>query len=60
MCYNIYYNKKYEIRGVFMTNNVICMKWGNKFGPEYVNNLYYMVEKNLTIPLLWQCLKWKK
>ena len=38
-----------------MTNNVICMKWGDKFGPEYVNNLYYMVEKNLTIPHRFVC-----
>lgn len=29
--------------------NVICMKWGDKFGPEYVNRLYKMVEKNLTL-----------
>ena len=38
-----------------MTNNVICMKWGTKFGAEYVNNLYYMVEKNLTIPHRFVC-----
>ncbi len=35
--------------------NVICMKWGNKFGPEYVNRLYGMVEKNLTIPHRFVC-----
>ena len=29
-----------------MENNVICVKWGTKFGPEYVNRLYKMVEKN--------------
>lgn len=29
--------------------NVICMKWGDKFGPEYVNRLYKMVQKNLTL-----------
>lgn len=29
--------------------NVICMKWGEKFGPEYVNRLYKMVQKNLTL-----------
>lgn len=38
-----------------MQNNVICMKWGDKFGAEYVNNLYYMVEKNLTIPHRFVC-----
>lgn len=29
--------------------NVICMKWGDKFDASYVNRLYKMVEKNLTI-----------
>lgn len=32
-----------------MQNNVICMKWGNKFSSEYVNRLYRMVQKNLSI-----------
>ncbi len=35
--------------------NVICMKWGDKFGPEYVNRLHRMVEKNLTIPHRFVC-----
>ncbi len=39
-----------------MENNVICVKWGTKFGPEYVNRLYKMVEKNLTIPHRFVCL----
>ncbi len=38
-----------------MENNVICVKWGNKFGPEYVNRLYKMVEKNITIPHRFVC-----
>lgn len=38
-----------------MENNVICVKWGTKFGPEYVNSLYNMVEKNLTIPHRFVC-----
>lgn len=29
--------------------NIVCMKWGTKFGPQYVNRLYKMVEKNLTL-----------
>ena len=24
----------------------LCMKWGNKYSPEYVNNLYKMVQQN--------------
>lgn len=30
-----------------MSVNVICMKWGDKYGPEYVNKLYSMVKRNL-------------
>ncbi len=29
--------------------NVVCMKWGTKFGPQYVNRLFNMVKKNLTL-----------
>lgn len=28
--------------------NIICMKWGPAYGPEYVNRLYGMVSRNLT------------
>ena len=35
--------------------NVICIKWGDKFGPEYVNRLYHMVSKNLKIPHRFVC-----
>ena len=35
--------------------NVICMKWGDKFGAEYVNRLYKMVEKNLTLEHRFVC-----
>ena len=38
-----------------MEKNVICIKWGTKFGPEYVNNLYHMVEKNLSLPHRFVC-----
>lgn len=27
--------------------HVICMKWGTKYGPEYVNRLYAMVRRHL-------------
>jgi len=27
--------------------NIICMKWGNKYGAEYVNKLYKMISRNL-------------
>tara|TARA_R110000868_G_scaffold391136_1_gene661051 strand:- start:202 stop:1011 length:810 start_codon:yes stop_codon:yes gene_type:complete len=28
---------------------IICLKWGSKYGPEYVNKLYNMVKRNCTI-----------
>jgi hypothetical protein len=38
-----------------MALNVICLKHGSKYGPEYVNNLYNMVMRNLTIPHNFVC-----
>ena len=38
-----------------LTNNVVCIKWGTKFDAEYVNRLYRMVKKNLTIPFRFVC-----
>ena len=29
--------------------DVVCFKWGDKFGPEYVNNLYHGISRNTTI-----------
>lgn len=31
-----------------MQKNIICIKWGQKFGPEYVNRLYAMARRNIT------------
>jgi alpha-N-acetylglucosamine transferase len=36
--------------------NILCMKWGSKYGPEYVNRLYGMVARNLSIPFRFVCL----
>lgn len=30
--------------------SVVCWKWGDKFGPEYVNNLYSMLQRHLHLP----------
>lgn len=35
--------------------NVICMKWGRKYGPEYVNILKRMVGRNLSLPHRFVC-----
>jgi hypothetical protein len=40
-----------------MKNRIIlCMKWGTKYGPEYVNRLYNMVARNLTGEFRFVCL----
>ncbi len=35
--------------------NVICLKHGTKYGPEYVNNLYNMIQRHLTVPFRFVC-----
>ena len=34
---------------------IICIKWGTKFGPEYVNRLYGMIARNITPPFRLFC-----
>lgn len=34
---------------------IICIKWGSKFGAEYVNKLYGMVSRNITPPFRFVC-----
>lgn len=36
-------------------NYVVCLKWGTKYGPEYVNKLYNMVKRNITVPFEFVC-----
>jgi len=36
--------------------NVLCMKWGRKYGPEYVSRLRSMVGRNLARPHRFVCL----
>ena len=33
-----------------MKNNIVCLYWGQKYKIEYVNILYNMVQRHLTIP----------
>lgn len=35
---------------------IICMKWGTKYGPEYVNRLHAMVKRHLTLDFQMVCL----
>ena len=36
--------------------NVVCIKWGKKFGVEYVNKLYNAVQRNLSLKHSFICL----
>jgi len=36
--------------------NIICLKHGTKYGPEYVNNLNSMVKRHITLPYTFYCL----
>lgn len=38
-----------------MTNHVVCLKWGTKYSAEYVNRLYNMVGRNLSLPYHFVC-----
>lgn len=35
--------------------NIVCMKWGTKYGNDYVNRLYNMVSRNMTRPFRFVC-----
>lgn len=35
--------------------HVICLKWGTKFGPEYVNRLYQAIKRNTNVSFLFHC-----
>ncbi len=37
-------------------NIVLCMKWGTKYGAEYVNRLYNMVKRHTTVDFKMVCL----
>ncbi len=36
--------------------NIICIKWGNLFGPEYVNRLYSGVRRNIKADVRFFCM----
>lgn len=38
------------------TVNILCIKHGNKYNEDYVNTLYKMVERNLSLPFRFVCL----
>lgn len=36
--------------------NILCMKWGDKYDASYVNKLYHMVKRHLSLPFRFICL----
>ena len=36
--------------------HILCMKWGTKYGPDYVNRLYAMVRRHLSGDFRFVCL----
>jgi hypothetical protein len=34
---------------------VICISWGDKYGPPFINRLYAMVKRNITPPFTFTC-----
>jgi len=37
------------------SNNVICIKWGTVYTPDYVNRLYNMVKRHTTVDFNFYC-----
>ncbi|MDT8407369.1 MAG: glycosyl transferase [Methylococcales bacterium] len=38
-----------------MDKQILCIKWGSMYGPEYVNCLYGMIARNITPPFKLYC-----
>ncbi|MBC2834807.1 glycosyl transferase [Paragemmobacter straminiformis] len=38
-----------------MEKQVICINWGTKYGPRFINRLYAMVARNITPPFTMTC-----
>ncbi len=38
-----------------MIKQIICINWGTKYGPRFINRLYGMVERNVTPPFTFTC-----
>ena len=42
--------KPFKLDNGITNLNVCCVYWGDKFSTDYVQTLYYMVRRHLTIP----------
>lgn len=50
------WNSDFERAQVTRRANVVCMKWGTRYGAEWVNRLYGMVKRNTTWEIRFVCL----
>jgi len=48
--------KDISAKGLQSMLNVVCLKWGIKYPPYYVNRLYNMVKNNLSLPFRFYCM----
>ena len=39
-----------------MQNTILCVKWGDKYGNEYVEKLREQIENNCSVPFNFYCL----
>lgn len=44
-----------QASGLSKPQIVICLKWGDRYGPQYVNQLHHMVQKNTSRALRFVC-----
>ena len=45
------YDMKEPIQHNLVDKRVICIRWGQKYGTDYVNRLYGMVARNISLLL---------
>jgi len=44
------------LKNVADNKHVLCVKWGTRYSSDYVNKLYHMVKRNMSIPFQFHCL----
>ena len=44
------------MRDLMIENTILCVKWGDKYGNEYVEKLKEQVENNCSVPFNFYCL----
>ncbi len=47
--------EKLKLQNVESKVNILCVKWGKKYGPDYVNKLFYGIKSNTTKEFNFYC-----